>query len=41
MSKSLTLLIACLTAAVPLAGRGRDRRSAADLRYCAQLSDFV
>ena len=38
MSKSLTLLIACLTAAVPLAAVAQTGDQAADLRYCAQLS---
>jgi hypothetical protein len=40
MSKSLTLLIACLTAAVPLATEAETGDRAADLRYCAQLSDL-
>ena len=38
MSKSLTLLIACLTAAAPFAAEAGDR--AGDLRYCAQFSEL-
>ncbi|HSS84748.1 MAG TPA: hypothetical protein VLL30_13360 [Reyranella sp.] len=40
MSKSLTLLITCLTAAVPLAAEAETGDRAADLRYCAQLSEL-
>jgi hypothetical protein len=40
MSKSLTLLIACLTAALPLAAEAETGDRAADLRYCAQLGDL-
>jgi len=38
MSKSLTLLIVCLTAVVPFAAVAQTGDQAADLRYCAQLS---
>jgi hypothetical protein len=40
MSKSLTLLIAWLTAAVPLTAAAETGDRAADLRYCAQLSEL-
>jgi hypothetical protein len=40
MSKSLSLLIACLTAAVPFAAEAETGDRAADLRYCAQLSEL-
>jgi hypothetical protein len=40
MSKSLTLLIACLTAAAPFAAEAETGDRAADLRYCAQLSEL-
>ena len=39
-SKSLTLLIAGLTAALPLAAEAESGDRAADLRYCAQLSEL-
>ena len=40
MSKPLTLLIACLTAAAPFAAEAETGDRAADLRYCAQLSEL-
>jgi hypothetical protein len=40
MSKALTLVIACLTAALPLAPGAQAADRAADLRYCAQLSEL-
>jgi hypothetical protein len=40
MSKSLTLLIACLTAAASFAAEAETGDRAADLRYCAQLSEL-
>jgi hypothetical protein len=40
MSKPLTLLIACLTAAAPFAAEAETGDQAADLRYCAQLSEL-
>ena len=38
MSRFLVLLIACLTAALPLAAKAET--GAADRRYCAQLSEL-
>jgi hypothetical protein len=40
MSKALTLLIAGLTVALPLVPAAQAADQAADLRYCAQLSDL-
>ena len=40
MSKSLTLLIAWLVAAVPLTAAAETGDRAADLRYCTQLSEL-
>ena len=40
MSRALTFLVAGLTAVVPLASGAQAADQAADLRYCAQLSDL-
>ncbi|MGZ3341548.1 MAG: hypothetical protein ACXWLB_11880 [Reyranella sp.] len=40
MFKSLTLLIACLMAVVPLVAEAETADQAGDLRYCAQLSEL-
>jgi hypothetical protein len=40
MSRILALLIAGLTAALPLAAKAETGDRAADLRYCAQLSEL-
>jgi hypothetical protein len=40
MSKSLTLLIAGLTVALPFAAEAETGDRANDLRYCAQLSEL-
>jgi hypothetical protein len=40
MPKALTLLIAGLTAVLPLASGVQAADQAADLRYCAQLSEL-
>jgi len=40
MSRALTLLIAGLAAALPLAAEAETGDRVADLRYCAQLSDL-
>jgi hypothetical protein len=40
VSRSLTLLIVCIATTLPLAARAETGERAADLRYCAQLSEL-
>ena len=40
MSRALTLLVVGLTAVLPLASAVQAADQAADLRYCAQLSEL-